>query len=181
MSAEFASEFAFRSATIADVTEVVALIESAYRGEASRAGWTTEDDMLDGQRTDEDEIGEIIRGSRSQIRLAYRDGTLVGCVRIEDARDAGYIGMVSVSPTVQATGIGRRLLAEAERIIRDELHFDRARMTVIGQRDTLMAWYLRRGYIVTGKREAFPYGEPRAGLPKRADLYFEVLEKPLTA
>ncbi len=172
---------AFRSATTADIDEVVALIESAYRGEVSRAGWTTEDDLLDGQRTDPQEIGEIIGGSLSQIRLAHRGGMLVGCVRIEDAGDAGYIGMVSVAPTLQAAGVGRQLLVEAERIIRDDLHRTRARMTVIGQRDTLIAWYLRRGYFVTGRREAFPYGEPRAGLPKRADLYFEVLEKELAA
>jgi ribosomal protein S18 acetylase RimI-like enzyme len=87
--------------------------------------------------------------------------------------------MVSVSPTMQSAGIGRQVLAEAERVIRDELRLTRARMTVIGQRDTLIAWYERRGYSVSGKRQPFPYGQPRAGLPKRDDLYFEVLEKSL--
>lgn len=197
-------QLVFRNATLADVSAVVELVESAYRGEASRAGWTTEADLLDGQRTDEIEIREIIRGAHSRIRIAEQSpaglqildqiqahtpsqerslphaASLVGCVRIENAGDAGYIGMVSVLPTLQSAGIGRQLLHEAERVIRDELRLPRARMTVIGQRDTLIAWYQRRGYSLTGKQEKFPYGQPRAGTPQRDDLYFEVLEKTLT-
>ena len=199
----FAQQIAFRNATLADVSAVVFLVESAYRGDASRAGWTTEADLLDGQRTDEIEIREIICGAHSRIRLAEQSSAgvqildqdqfhtpsqeralpqaaaLVGCVRIENAGDAGYIGMVSVLPTLQSAGIGRQLLHEAERVIRDELRLPRARMTVIGQRDILIAWYQRRGYSLTGKKEDFPYGQPRAGTPRRDDLYFEVLEKSL--
>ena len=198
-----AQQIVFRNATLADVSAVVFLVESAYRGDASRAGWTTEADILDGQRTDEIEIREIICGAHSRIRLAEQSpaglqildqiqahtpsqeralphaASLVGCVRIENAGDAGYIGMVSVLPNLQSAGIGRQLLHEAERVIRDELRLPRARMTVIGQRDTLIAWYQRRGYSLTGKQEKFPYGQPRAGTPRRDDLYFEVLEKPL--
>ncbi len=173
------SMLTFRDATLTDVEAVVALIESAYRGEVSRAGWTTEADLLDGQRTDIDEISEIIGAINSRIRLAFQSEMLVGCVRIEEEDAAGYIGMVSVNPTMQSAGIGRQLLAEAERVIRDELQLMRARMTVIGQRGTLIAWYERRGYFLSGKRKPFPYGQPRSGLPKRADLYFEVLEKSL--
>ena len=197
-------QLVFRNATLADVSAVVELVESAYRGEASRAGWTTEADLLDGQRTDEIEIREIICGTHSRIRLAEQSpaglqildqiqahtpsqdrslphaASLVGCVRIENAGDAGYIGMVSVLPTLQSAGIGRQLLHEAERVIRDELRLPRARMTVIGQRDTLITWYQRCGYSLTGKQEKFPYGQPRAGTPRRDDLYFEVLEKTLT-
>ena len=194
---------AFRNATLADVPAVVFLVESAYRGEVSRAGWTTEADLLDGQRTDDIEVSVIISGAHSRIRLAEQRAVseqlrhptnaatpaqeralphapaLVGCVRIEHAGDAGYIGMVSVLPTMQSAGIGRKLLNEAERVIRDELRLPCARMTVIGQRDTLIAWYQRRGYSLTGKQEKFPYGQPRAGMPRRDDLYFEVLEKRL--
>ena len=199
-----AQPIVFRNATLADVSVVVELVESAYRGTGSRAGWTTEADLLDGQRTDEIEIREIISGAHSLIRLAQQHNTIerdhlsteararmpqhaltptssiVACVRIEKAGDAGYIGMVSVRPTLQAAGIGRQLLQEAERVIRDELGLSRARMTVIGQRETLISWYQRRGYSLTGKREKFPYGELRAGTPRRDDLYFEVLEKTLT-
>lgn len=197
-------QLVFRNATLADVSAVVELVECAYRGTGSRAGWTTEADLLDGQRTDELEISEIISGAHSLIRLALQHNaieqdqqqaethahkpqhalittsSIVACVRIENAGDAGYIGMVSVRPTLQAAGIGRQLLQEAERVIRDELGLSRARMTVIAQRETLISWYQRRGYLLTGKRENFPYNEPRAGTPRRDDLYFEVLEKTLT-
>lgn len=194
-----AQPIVFRNATLADVPAVVELVESAYRGTGSRAGWTTEADLLDGQRTDELEICEIISGAHSRIRLAQQHNaieqdlqqteararnnqtsSIVACVRIEKAGDAGYIGMVSVRPTLQAAGIGRQLLQEAERVIREEFGLSRARMTVIGQRETLITWYQRRGYLLTGKREKFPYDEPRAGTPRRDDLYFEVLEKTLT-
>ncbi len=170
---------AYRDATIDDVPSLVALIESAYRGEASRTGWTTEADLLDGQRTDLDEVTQIVAGSHSRIRMALEGTELVACVRIEDRGDSGYIGMVSVKPTLQARGIGRQLLVEAERVIREVLGRARAKMTVIGQRDTLIAWYERRGYTVTGEREAFPCCDPRAGLPKRDNLYFVVMAKAL--
>ena len=173
------AEITFRTATNDDVPALVALIESAYRGEVSRAGWTTEADLLDGQRTDEHEVSLIVCGPRSRVRIAEQDGSVVACVRIDDAGDAGYIGMFAVRPTLQASGIGRQLLAEAERVIREELRLTRARMTVIAQRETLIAWYVRRGYQVTGKREPFPDHDPRAGTPRRADLVFEVLENPL--
>jgi len=169
----------FRDAVPADVPQVVALVERAYRGQASRAGWTTEADLLDGQRTDEREIAELVHGHDSRIRLAFLDGVLVACVRIDRGAGYGYVGMVSVEPTRQRDGLGRQLLAEAERVILDDLGLDRARMTVIGQRVELIAWYGRRGYLPTGEREPFPYGEPRNGLPRRPDLYFEVLEKRL--
>lgn len=169
----------YRDATLADVPALVALIESAYRGEASRAGWTTEADLLDGQRTDIEEVTAIVHGTHSRVRMALAGSDLVACVRIDDRRDCGYIGMVSVTPTLQARGIGRQLLTEAERVIRDVLGLARAKMTVIGQRDTLIAWYERRGYYVAPEREPFPYCDPRAGLPKRDDLYFLVMTKDL--
>jgi ribosomal protein S18 acetylase RimI-like enzyme len=169
----------FRDATVDDVGAVVALVERAYRGQASRAGWTTEADLLDGQRTDEREIGELVVSRTSRIRVAFIEGQLVACVRIDRGSGFGYVGMVSVEPTRQRDGLGRLLLTEAERVIREELGLDCARMTVIGQRAELIAWYGRRGYLPTGEREPFPYGEPRNGLPRRPDLYFEVLQKPL--
>ena len=169
----------FRDAGPEDVPQVVALVERAYRGEASRAGWTTEADLLDGQRTDEREISALVKGQNSRIRMAFLDGVLVACVRIDRGSGYGYVGMVSVEPTRQRDGLGRQLLSEAERVILEDLGMDCARMTVIGQRLELIAWYGRRGYLPTGEREPFPYGEPRNGLPRRSDLYFEVLEKRL--
>ena len=87
--------------------------------------------------------------------------------------------MFSVRPDAQGGGIGRSVLEEAERIARVTLGCVRMRMTVIDSREELIAYYQRRGYLRTGIKKPFPYGDPRYGLPKRDDLRFEVLEKPL--
>ncbi|HZH43714.1 MAG TPA: GNAT family N-acetyltransferase [Lysobacter sp.] len=176
-----AAPLAFRAAGESDVDAIVALVESAYRGDASRAGWTTEADLLDGRRTGPDEVQACLRGPQSLILLAERtlDGRreLVGCAHIAREGDAGYFGMFSVRPTLQGDGIGKRLLAEAERVVRDEWRLPAMRMTVIDSRSELIAFYERRGYRRTGVFKPFPYGDARFGLPKRGDLRFEVLEK----
>ncbi len=167
----------FRAATPADIDAVVALVESAYRGEASRAGWTTEADLLDGRRTGADDIESILARPQSQVLLAERDGRLLACAHVAVEDGAGYFGMFSVDPTMQGGGIGKGVLAEAERIVANQWRCPRMRMTVIDVRDELIAFYERRGYVRTGERKPFPYGDPRFGLPKRPDLRFEVLEK----
>ncbi|GAB4196998.1 MAG: GNAT family N-acetyltransferase [Sandaracinaceae bacterium] len=170
----------FRLAREADVETIVRLVESAYRGEASRAGWTTEADFLAGQRTDADEVASLIRGlPATRILLAEAEGRVVGSVRIDDEGDAGYVGMFAVVPKLQGRGVGGALLDEAERVIRDELGRARVRMTVISIRAPLIAWYERRGYARTGQTEPFPYGNARFGIPLRDDLVFVVLEKRL--
>jgi len=171
----------FRSASTADVAEIVRLVESAYRGDASRTGWTTEADLLDGQRTDADAVAEMLRQPDSTVLLADEDdGQLVGCCRLE-RRPGGeaYFGMFSVQPVRQGGGVGRQLLAEAERMARDDWAATTMVMTVIAQRAELIAWYERRGYRRTGETEPFPYGNDRYGIPRRPDLVFAVLAKPL--
>ncbi len=170
----------FAIASDADVPAVVALVERAYRGEASRAGWTTEADLLDGQRTDADEVAACIARADARIVLAHDDGGLVGSVLVTGAGGTGYLGMFAVEPTRQSEGVGRALLAEGERVLRDEFACRLARMTVIVQRAELIAGYERRGWRRTGEREPFPYGNLRAGQPRRSDLEFCVLGKPLT-
>ena len=259
----------FRAATSADIDAVVRLVESAYRGDASRTGWTTEADFLDGRRTGSDEIGACIARARSRILVAVlrqaqderelktADGEpvekkplmvslsnhhgepvekkplmvslsnqhaepvekkplmvslsnqhgepiekkplmvslsnhhgepveprtqderdqLLACAHVAEENGAGYFGMFSVQPGLQNAGIGKALLAEAERIVREEWRLPAMRMTVIDIRAELIAWYERRGYRRTGILKPFPYGDVRFGIPKRDDLRFEVLEK----
>lgn len=178
-----AAELHFRAATPADIEAVVALTESAYRGDASRAGWTTEADLLDGQRTDPREVAELIANRNVRLLLAEQaDRLLASCVieRLADGNACdGYFGMFSVRPEAQGSGTGRALLAEAERIARDEWHARTMRMTVIDVRAELIAWYERRGYRRTGEYRPFPYGDARFGIPKRDDLRFEWLVKSL--
>lgn len=170
-------ELSFRAATEADIDAVVALVESAYRGDASRAGWTTEADLLEGRRTGADEVGDCIARPRSLILLAERDRDLLACAHVAEEDGAGYFGMFSVRPTLQGNGLGKRVLAEAERIVRETWRLPAMRMTVIDSRAELIAFYERRGYRRTGVFKPFPYGDARFGIPRRDDLRFEVLEK----
>jgi GNAT superfamily N-acetyltransferase len=169
----------FRNATAADVDALVALVTSAYRGDASRVGWTTEADFLDGNRIDAEVLRHDIERPRSRVILAERDAALLACAHIADEDGCGYFGMFSVIPGLQGGGIGKTLLAECERIARDEWHLPAMRMTVIDIRDELIAFYERRGYHRTGTYKPFPHGDERFGVAKRDDLRFEVLEKPL--
>lgn len=171
---------AFRHAQLADISSVVALVESAYRGDASRAGWTTEADMLEGQRIDAQRVRADIENTDSIILLAEQGtGELIACCHLQKNAPACYFGMFSVSPLQQGHGIGKRLINEAERIAQQEWHCTRMEMTVIDIRDELIDFYLRRGYLRTGKHLPFPYGDERFGIPLRDDLRFEILEKSL--
>ena len=169
----------FRAARLADLDAIVDLVTSAYRGDASRAGWTTEADFLDGNRIDAEVLPADIERPRSRVLLAERDGQLLACAHVSEDDGAGYFGMFSVVPGLQGGGIGKQVLAECERIARDEWRLPAMRMTVIDIRDELIAFYERRGYRRTGILKPFPYGDERFGLPQRDDLRFEVLEKTL--
>ena len=170
----------FRAATHADIPALVELVTSAYRGDASRAGWTTEADMLDGQRIDPEGLRRDIDRPRSVVLLAERDGALLACAHVAEEDGAGYFGMFSVRPDLQGGGVGKAVLAEAERIARG-WRLPAMRMTVIDIRDELIAFYERRGYARTGVHKPFPYGDERFGIPLREDLRFEVLHKELCA
>ena len=173
------SALAFRAATPADLDALVALVTSAYRGEASKAGWTTEADFLEGNRIDRDVLANDIVRPHSRVLIAERDDTMLACAHVCEEEGAGYFGMFSVQPTMQGGGVGKAVLAEAERIVRDEWRLPTMRMTVIDLRGELIAFYERRGYSRTGIKKPFPYGDERFGIPKRDDLRFEVLEKRL--
>ena len=168
---------AFRTATAADVPALVTLVTSAYRGDSSRVGWTTEADLLDGARIDPLVLqADIARPHSRVVVVDGHDGPLACAhVAIEDGQ--GYFGMFAVAPPLQGRGTGDALLAECERIAREEWRLPGMRMTVIDVRDTLIAWYERRGYRRTGVHKPFPYGDLRFGQPRRDDLRFEVLDK----
>ncbi|MDX2234096.1 MAG: GNAT family N-acetyltransferase [Hyphomonadaceae bacterium] len=169
----------FRPAAAADVPALHALIEGAYRGEGAKAGWTHEADLLGGQRTDAAALLEIIADPAQTLVLAEADGALVGCVCVaRKPGGLGYLGMLTVRPTMQGAGLGRALVAEAERVARG-FAARAMEMTVIVQRGELIAWYERLGYAATGERRAFPLDDQRFGLPKRRDLEFAVLAKAL--
>jgi ribosomal protein S18 acetylase RimI-like enzyme len=180
---------AFRFAHAGDVSAIVDLVESAYRGESSRAGWTTEADLLDGRRTDAEAISTLLARPGSAMLLAEADGQPVGCCHLEQphlpptapalSTAEAHFGMFAVRPGRQGQGWGRQILAEAERLVRDQWSASTMVLRVLAQRPDLIAWYERRGYRRTGETMPFPYENARFGVPKRPDLSFAVLAKPL--
>ena len=165
-------------ATDADIGDIVALVNSAYRGEG--AGWTNEVGLLAGPRTDPATLAVGLGAGNSTLLLMrdHEGAQLAGCVLLEPAGDTAtwHLGMLTVDPRRQAEGLGRTLLSKAEDYVREQ-GAACVQMTVIALRHGLIAWYERRGYRRTGKSEPFPYGDERVGVPLRDDLHFVVLEK----
>lgn len=172
-------DFGVRPATAADVPALVALVNSAYRGDSSRAGWTTEADLLDGVRIDEARMASAIATADQAVLVHERDGAVVACVHVRREAAGGYLGMLTTSPTMQGQGLGRRMIAAAEAWAVAQWQSARMDMTVIALRTELIGWYERRGYASTGLRKPFPYGDERWGVPRRDDLEFVVLRKEL--
>ncbi|MEH6660191.1 MAG: GNAT family N-acetyltransferase [Parasphingorhabdus sp.] len=163
-----------------DIPALHALVESAYRGESARRGWTHEADLLDGQRTDARALREIIAADNQVILLAKKGAAIAGCVQLSRVGEGlAYLGLLTVDPALQAAGLGKQLLAASEQFVRNQWQAGAIEMTVIRQREDLIAYYERRGYARTGELRPFPHGDRRFGLPKTTELEFAVLRKPV--
>ena len=165
----------------ADLAAVADLVNAAYRGTGGAAGWTHEIGVVDGQRTTSAALAADLAASDDVTILGLRAaGDLLACVRLERSpdRQVCHVGMLAVRPGQQDRGLGRVMLEHAEAAGRG-WGAKAARMTVVSIRDSLIAWYERRGYRRTGAVEAFPYHDDRFGTPTRPDLAFIVLEKAL--
>jgi len=171
-------ETSISPATENDIPALNNLVNGAYRGDGSRRGWTTEADLLDGIRTDEAALRTMLQNPLVTILKYETKDQLRGCVYLETKGDALYLGMLTVAPEVQDSGIGKRLLAAAEQMARHQ-QCRAITMTVITARHELIAWYQRHGYKATGETQPFP-DDPRFGIP-RQPLRFMVLEKALVS
>lgn len=167
----------FQKAHFLDAERISSLVNSAYRGEYSKLGWTTEADLLGGQRTDPDTIRNIISDPKSQIELALENNEILGLMEIKKEIEYIYFGMLTVNPVLQNKGIGKILLIRLEELARN-WSYKKIRMTVLSQRTELIEFYERRGFKFTGETEPFPEDDPRFGLPK-TKLIFNVFEKKL--
>lgn len=174
-------ELSYRTAVADDVPALVTLVNSCYRGDASRQGWTTEAELLGGQRVDTDAMSELLQRTNTIVLVAESGGRIVACCELQRGVNGAYFGMFSVLPACQGGGLGKRVLAEAERTAARTWGCRLMRMKVLKQRPELIAWYERRGYTSTGKTEPFPYGDESFGQPKRADLAFVELTRELPA
>ncbi len=155
-------------ATIEDVSTLNKLINSAYRGESSKKGWTTEANILEGKRTTEAELIEIIQDQKKTILKYSENNQIIGCVLLIKKEDELYLGMLTVSPELQNSGIGKKLMQQAE-IYALSLGLSKIVMTVISVREELISWYKRKGFVDTGAREPFPV----------SDVFSPTLNEPL--
>lgn len=162
-------------ATEADIPQLVSLVNSAYRGETSKQGWTTEANLLGGERTNENALSsEMNQPGVTILKAVNENEELLACVFLQNQQASLYLGMLTVSPALQNKGLGKLLLNKAE-LIAKEQNCHSVIMTVISVRAELIAWYERHGYVRTGKTKPFVEGE-HIGNPKKP-LEFLVLEK----
>ena len=162
-------------ATLDDNLDLNQLINSAYRGESSKKGWTTEANLLEGSRTTEKELSEILQDQKNTILKFTEKNQILACVLLIEKERELYLGMLTVSPELQNSGIGKKLLYEAETHAK-ALGLTTIVMTVISAREELITWYKRHGYVDTGVREAFPVSEIHISISE-LPLEFMVLEK----
>jgi ribosomal protein S18 acetylase RimI-like enzyme len=155
-------------ATLQDISSLNILINSAYRGETSKKGWTTEAHLLAGKRTTEEELEQIILDPKNTFLKYTENDKIIGSVLLVEKEHQLYVGMLTVSPELQNSGIGKKMLAEAE-IHAKSLGLSTLSMTVVSVRSELIAWYKRHGYVDTGEREPFP----------SSDIHINISDKPL--
>jgi GNAT superfamily N-acetyltransferase len=172
------SDKTFELASENDAERVCELVNSAYRGDSGRLGWTAESDYLDGQRIDPEMFRELF--TIDSVVLVFPNGeTPIGCVNIQRNGSEMYMGMVTVSPKMQSQGLGSFVMKSAEEWGKEHWGVKTVKITVISKRKELINWYIKRGFVPNGAVEPFPYGQERFGIPQMDDLEFIVLIKQL--
>ncbi len=171
----------FRAARAADAPAATALINSAYRGDSSTVGWTTEAQILEGRRIDEAGLAKLMAEPDTLLLLCLQGDDLIGSVQLQKLNAAcGYLGMFVVRPDLQSRGLGRRFMREAEKTAQRLWGVTRMSMSVISLRRELIAYYERCGYVLTGERLPFPFEDGLStALVKGIEL--AVMEKELPA
>ncbi|MFN8289499.1 MAG: GNAT family N-acetyltransferase [Chitinophagaceae bacterium] len=165
-------------ATAGDIPALVALLNSAYRGEVSKQGWTSEADMIQGTiRTDPNQLQQLMENPCSCF-LKYQNDKdeIEGCVFLDKRNGKLYLGMLSVNPALQARGTGKKLMQAAEAYAREE-KCPAIFMRVVSIRHELIAWYERQGYQKTGQAE--PFEDSKYGTAT-APFEFLLMEKTIS-
>lgn len=180
-SSETNSSILAQVATAQDIPALIELVNSVYRGETGMKSWTTEADLLDGQRIDQEMLEEIISDSLSRLILfRSSENDLIGCVQLQKQENKCYLGMLSVHTSWQKSGLGKYILDYCEQYAQKEFHSEKMTINVISRRFELIAYYQRRGYVSTGSKRPFPYGQPKYGIPKVEGLELEIFDKKLS-
>ncbi len=166
----------FRTANASDAQAIAALVNKAYRPKPGAAGWTDESHLLSGERISAIQVGEVMARRDSIILLGLKDSATVACVHVEKVGGYSQIGMLAVHPRLQGAGIGKQMLAHAERHAVENFGAEKFLLRVVTGRPDLVAYYQRRGYQPTGVAIDFPLAGG-VGIPKVPDLKIAVLEK----
>src|SRR5487761_2095533 len=172
-------KISYSIANSADIPALSTLINSAYRGDKSGLGWTHEADLLEGPRLNSETLAAEVIQPGSVMIMAHVGTHLCGCVLLRRHEDRAYLGLLTVEARSQGEGLGKQIMMEAERWVTQEWGISLIEMTVIKQRDALIAFYRRRGYSPSGETKPFPYDDPGVGKPLLEDLEFVVLQKKL--
>ncbi len=173
-----AKRLSFRTATLTHIAAVRALVVSAFRGDASRAGWTTEADLFTDERISEAGVEAKIQRPDSEVIIVLDENeTLLGCAELVSQGAVVQIGMVAVSPTSQGRGIGKAPITHLQEVGVGDYKAERMELCVIWTREDVIEFYIRRGFVKTKRLRPFPYTELINGKALRDDLYFVVLEK----
>ena len=171
------SEDNIKIAELEDATEITYLVNKAYRGEEAKKGWTTESDIIVGnQRTVPEEVRELIHRDRSYFLVYKDDDKIIGCINAQIKDKGMYVGMLSVEPSLQNSGIGKKLLHASEELA-DVNNCTWCYMTVIDVRKELIDFYKRFGYTDTGER--IPFVEDAVSGKHLLPLRFMVMKKNL--
>lgn len=177
-----ASEIKIEKANSSDAPAIVALVNYVYRGEAAKKSWTSEAGFIGGIRVDAAKIQSELINPAIQILLAKNQhAEIIGCVKLERSEAGVYLGMLSVHLNQQKSGLGGELVKAAEKFVVHEWHLKKIFMHVLSCRSELIAWYQRKGYRDSGKREPWPYEDKTFGVPTVDNLEFFILEKLLPA
>lgn len=158
-----------------DLDAIAELVNDSYRG---AGGWTNEAAFLRGLRTSPQALRRDLSDHPRAVLLVAGNGpTPAGVVRLEQLEEGAWeLGMLAVRPSLQGGKIGRSVL-EAGEFHALERGARCIEITVINIRESLIAWYGRRGYRETGEIRSFPYQGSPFGAPTRDDLAFVVMNK----
>ena len=156
------SQSAIRLAGDADAPRITAVINAAFR--------IAEGFFIDGNRITQAEVEESL--NKGAFLLAEGDGKLNGCVYVELRGERSYLGLLSVDPTTQQSGLGSQLMIEAERYCR-ERGSHAMDILIVSLREDLPAFYQKRGYTESGTT---PFPED---VPTKIPCHFINMSKPL--
>ena len=158
------------------LNDINQLVNMAYRPDSSKQTWTNETGIIHGPRIKPQQLAELIGKAKSFILLGFIKQQMVACAHIQQQDDTAYIGMLTVDTQRQNAGLGKQILDKAEQFASQQLGCTTFQLSVISVRESLIQFYLRRGYQRTGELQPYPL-QANAGTPIVDNLHIESLIK----